>query len=278
VIHLVTAQNRSAYQQELVKLYRMRKTVFVDTLGWQLDVRDGLEIDEYDDDRAMCVIGFDTEKDVAMSVRFRPTDDRSMLVDHFSRVLPAGIRPINDSKTWEVSRGFCVESGRRRRNLMRKAACMISPLEVALAAGVDRLVGFSDVRMLTFFVNIGWRLSQIGEAIHYGEGDGFAYEVEVSEEAIEGMRRRWGLPKPSYINLSAADRSVDVHSKAARIAAAVPAFAQLMPVPETRSQPSVAAQLNPLNGHVEQRESVLVPLSAAWSRGEERQQDSGQAA
>ena len=207
MIHLVNSTNRVAYLEEIKALHRARKTVFVDELGWKLAVRDGMEFDDYDDDRACSVIGFTPDNDVAMSVRMRPADDRSMLADHFAHVLPPETRPLNDGRTWEVSRGFCREVGRKPRNLRRKAACMLAPLEVAYEQGVDRLVGFSDVRMLTFFLNIGWRLTVLGEAVHYGEGDGFAYDVEVSTDAIVTMRDKWSLPNPSYIFFDRANTS-----------------------------------------------------------------------
>src|SRR3546814_8994071 len=83
--------------------------------------------------------------------RFRPADDRSMLVDHFAHVLPADIGPINNAKTWEVSRAFSIEYGQRHHNLQRKAACILTTFEVALAHGADRCVGFFDLRVLPFF-------------------------------------------------------------------------------------------------------------------------------
>ena len=220
-------------------MHRARKEVFVDELGWKLPVQDGMEFDEYDDDRASSVIGFTPNHDVAMSVRIRPADDRSMLMDHFSHVLPRGARRIDDGRTWEVSRGFCRELGRKRSNLRRKAACMLAPLEVALAAQVERLVGFSDVRMLTFFLNIGWRLTVLGEAVPYGEGDGFAYDVEVSEHAVTAMREKWGLPDPSYIYLDEARLAGRELFDCERLLAdESPALAALLPTPESVSRPS----------------------------------------
>src|SRR3546814_20938347 len=88
-----------------------------DLLGWSLNISDGLEIDEYDDERAMYAIAFDVEGKVAISGRFRPADDRSMLVDHFAHVLPADIGPINKAKTLAVSRALSIENGQLHNNL-----------------------------------------------------------------------------------------------------------------------------------------------------------------
>lgn len=229
MIHFITTQNRSFYTRELERLHRARKEVFVDELGWKLRVKGGLEFDEYDDERAMSVVGFDMSGDVAMGIRMRPADDRSMLVDHFSHVLPAGIRPIDDGRTWEVSRGFCRERGLKRHHRMRKAAIMLAPLEIAHAAGIDRFVGFTDVRILSFYNHIGWKLNLLGSAMPYGEGDGVAYEAEVSSRVINEMRQTWGLPAPSYMHVETLPEGASVHEIATQLAHEDPVRTQLLP-------------------------------------------------
>lgn len=218
MIHLISSDNSSLYQDEIDDLHRMRAEVFVNQLGWDLRVADGMERDEYDDARARNIIGFSVDHRVAMGLRFRPADDRSMLLDHFSHVLPAGIRAIDDGRTWELTRGFCIERGMRRHNLRRKAACMIAPLELAYEAGIDRCVGFTDIRMLSFCYGVGWRLTLLGSAMDYGQGEAVAYEVEVSRAALDEMRQMWGLPRPSHITVtSLLPGEENVHFAAARL-------------------------------------------------------------
>lgn len=234
VIHLITAENRSAYRRELASYHLVRKTVFVDELGWELTVRDGLEIDEYDDERAVYAIGFDIHGNAAVSGRFRPTSDRSMLMDHFAHVLPSNIRPINDDRTWEVSRAFSVEYGQRHHNFQRKAACILATFEVAFAQGANRCVGYSDLRVLPFFDMMSMGMRLISEPMPYGQGDGVAYEIDLSREKLETIRRFWNLPNPAYIHL----KPEDLHGKtplerAQEIALIDPQRALLMPRPET---------------------------------------------
>lgn len=243
MLHLVTHQNRGLYAPELERLHRARKAVFVDELGWQLRVRDGMEYDEYDDERAMHIIGFDAAQEVAMGIRIRPADDRSMLEDHFSQHLPRGLKPFSDGRTWEVSRGFGRERGVRRPHLMRKAACMITPLEVALEAGVDRYVGFTDVKMLNLYYHIGWKLNLLGDPLPYGEGDGVAYEAEVSSKIVRSIRQTWGLPDPAHIRLHELGEARTVHEAAARIAEEDPLRRQLLPPAPATSPPGPLAAL-----------------------------------
>lgn len=247
MLHLISHSNRSLYEQEIDALHRARKAVFVDELGWRLSVRDGMEFDEYDDDRAMHIVGFDTDGNVAMGIRIRPADDRSMLGDHFAHHLPATMRPIGDGRTWEVSRGFCRERGLRRGAMTRKAACMLAPLEIALEAGIDRYVGFTDVRMLSLYYHVGWKLNLLGDPQPYGEGDGVAYEAEVSSTIVGDIRRAWGIPAPAALRLTALDPGETVHARAAQIVAQQPDRAALVAPSITNVQPptggSVASRL-----------------------------------
>lgn len=233
MLHLVSNANASLYGEEIADLHRARAAVFVDQLGWDLRVKDGMEHDEYDDARASNIIGFSADRRVVMGLRFRPTDDCSMLLDHFSHVLPAGIRPIDDGATWELSRGFCIERGMRRHNLRRKAACMIAPLELAYEAGVERCVGFTDVRMLSFCYGVGWKLTLLGSPMHYGQGEAVAYEVEVSRSAIGEMRQMWGLPMPSHATIaSLLSTEGDVHQAAERLTREIPELEKIAAQPE----------------------------------------------
>ena len=264
MIHLVTAENRSLYEQELIDLHRARKMVFVDQLGWKLNTVDGLEIDEYDDDRAMFAIGFDIHGRVAMNGRFRPTDDgRSMLVDHFSHALWSDIGPINGPHTWEFSRALSLEAGVRRHNLARKAACMLTPLEVALAAGIERYVGFADLAVFPFFIAMGWRVSFLGDAVFYGEGDGAAFAVEVSHEAVEEMRSKWALPAPAHVLLTREEvGSTPPLAHAVALALAGHPHAQLMP----QAEPEVRRRAEGRRQH-SHNERVLDRLGRGGSIG-----------
>lgn len=231
MIHHIDNRNRSLYGPELDALHRARKAVFVDELGWKLKVRDGMEHDEYDDERASHLVAFDAARDVAMAIRVRPADDRTMLTDHFAHFLPAGMRPVDDGRTWEVTRGFCRETGMRRGARQRRAACMLAPLDLALAHGIDRYVGFTDVRTLGIFYHFGWKMTLLGDPQPYGEGDGVVFEAEVSRRIVEGIRTMWGLPEPSFVRIDDLGAHADVHEAAAALAAADPLLRQLAAPP-----------------------------------------------
>ena len=244
MLHLVTAENRALYERELDDLYRRRKSVFVDELGWQLALTpDGREIDRYDDDHAIYGIGFDINGRVTMAGRYRHTGDCSMLVDVFPHAVEGGVAALNGPRTWEFSRGFCLETGGKRHNQQRRAMLMLTPLEIAFANGITSYIAFSEVRLLPLFISMGWRVTLLGDPISYGEGEGIAYRVEVSADAIDEMRRAYDLPSPCHIHLlpDAADPR-SVHERAREFAEQTPRYASMLPLPGDRAY---AARLSP---------------------------------
>jgi len=215
-MHLINAGNRHLYGPEMEDLFLARKQIFADGFGWKLPLKNGLDIDQFDDSRTHYFVGYDTKRNSVMSVRVRPTDDISLLGDLFAHSLPEGIRPIADGKTWEVTRGFCLEFARKPWNLRRKAACMTGPFDVMLAQGMNRLVGFTDIRMFNFLVNMGWKLKVLGDSTAYGEGAGFAFEIDVTHEAVAAMRAQWALPDPAYVYVESLEAGESVHDAALR--------------------------------------------------------------
>src|SRR3546814_9889904 len=45
----------------------------------------------------------------------------------------------------------------------------------------------------------------LGEPFADGEGDGVAYQIALTREKLEAIRRAWNLPSPSYIYLRPED-------------------------------------------------------------------------
>lgn len=191
MIHLVTAQNASAYADQLDEMFRLRKEVFVNEKGWKLETQGDQERDEYDDDHTIYLIEFDEEGGVVAAQRLRPTDDRSMLGDHFPKAVITGIPSITGPKIWEQTRGFRVKTGRGSGRVSNRGAFPVAMIEAALAAGVERIVGFADVAMLPWFLNTGYRLQILGLPVPLdGEQNAIGYAFEVSEDALRDLRER----------------------------------------------------------------------------------------
>jgi acyl-homoserine lactone synthase len=243
MLHIVAGDNRALYGREIEEFHRLRKAVFVDELGWRIPVQPGgLEIDQYDDERAVYGFSFDANEQLTMACRYRPTDDRSLLMDVFAHALAPGEPDPTGPGVWEITRGICLESGGARHNQRRRACQMITPLELTRAAGGTRCVAFAEVRLLPLFIQMGWRVRLLGDPIDFGEGTGIAFEIDASDFAIAKIRRDFDLPEQGHIKLlpdPADTRSI--HERAAEIALLSKNSASLLP--EAQDEREVAQSI-----------------------------------
>jgi len=231
MLHIVSQDNRALYQREIEEFYRVRKAVFIDELGWNIPVQEGgLEIDQYDDERAVYGFSFDADRQLTMACRYRPTDDRSLLMDVFSHALAPGVEDPSGPGVWEITRGTGLESGGARHNQRRRACQMITPLELCRAAGGTRCIAFAEVRLLPLFIQMGWRVKLLGDPVDFGQGTGIAFEIDASDFAIAKIRRDFDLPEQGYVKLMPdANDTRSIHERAADLALLSAASASLLP-------------------------------------------------
>lgn len=232
MLHVVAKDNRALYQREIEEFYRLRKAVFIDELGWNIPVRDGgLEIDQYDDERSIYGFSFDVNRQLTMACRYRPADDRSLLMDVFAHAVAPGTPDPAGAGVWEITRGICLESGAARHNQRRRACQMITPLELTRAAGGTKCIAFAEVRLLPLFIQMGWRVKLLGDPVDFGEGTGIAFEIDASDFAIAKIRRDFDLPEQGYIKLMPDENDTrSIHERAHEIAMSSSVSASLLPM------------------------------------------------
>lgn len=260
MLHVVAKDNRALYSREIADFHRLRKAVFVDELGWQIPVTaDGLEIDAYDDDRAVYGFSFDHNNELTMGCRYRPADDRSLLMDVFPHAVAPGTPDPTAAGVWEITRGICLETGGARHNRRRRACQMITPLELTRAAGGTKCIAFTEVRLLPGLIGLGWRVKLLGDPIDYGTGTGIAFEVDASDVAIAKIRRDFDLPEQSYIKLmpDASDQR-SVHERATDLALSSALTASLQPQPADVREISQRAMRTLVNAKLTKRAFAFV--------------------
>jgi acyl homoserine lactone synthase len=148
VIYVIDSLNKQDYQPMLDEMYRLRKRVFHDRLGWDVEITDGMEIDIFDRLDPSYIISVDSEGQVVGCVRQLQTTGPHMLSDVFSSILD-GEPPLRSSRVWEATR-FCVDtqrlSGGRGRNTISyvTSEIMIAAIELAISAGVTDAIAVVD--------------------------------------------------------------------------------------------------------------------------------------
>jgi N-acyl-L-homoserine lactone synthetase len=172
MIVVIEPYNAHEYSHLLDEMFRLRARVFRDRLRWDVQVADEKERDKYDDEGPVYIIYADDESlKVKGSLRLLPTTGPTVLADIFSDTLPDAVH-LSAPTIWECTR-FCLEDGilsrTNREELLIASAVLIAALgDVAIAAGIESIVGNFDSTMLRLYRRIGCEVEVLGSTQRYG--------------------------------------------------------------------------------------------------------------
>ena len=198
MIYVVDSLDKEEHKSLLEEMFRLRKRVFHDRLGWDVVIRDGMEIDMFDDLDPAHVIAVDDDGHVVGCMRLLQTTGPHMLADVFSSILD-GEPPLRSSTVWEATR-FCVDtqrlsSGRGSNSIAYVTSeVMIGAFEYAQAAGVTDAVAVIDPVMNRVLQRSGNAPhGYLGTPKDMGKVWAMAALMDCSEERIARIREFSGI-------------------------------------------------------------------------------------
>jgi acyl homoserine lactone synthase len=191
MIRIINGTRRNQFPADIDAMHKLRKRVFHDLLGWDVEVRDTWEIDDYDRANPLYVLSYGEEGRLRGSLRLLPTLGPNMLDDTFPVLLGEGPE-IRSAEIWESSR-FCIDpeiSQDRAGNQVTIAAAelMCGVGELGLASGLSHIVTVTDVFLERMFKRMGCPGLRIGEPKRIGVVQAVAVSWEVSADLLERMK------------------------------------------------------------------------------------------
>jgi acyl homoserine lactone synthase len=191
MIRIINGSRRHQFPSDIDAMHRLRKRVFHDLLGWEVEVQGAWEIDHYDRANPLYVLSYGEDGRLRGSLRLLPTLGPNMLDDTFP-VLLGGRPEIRSAAIWESSR-FCIDpeiSQDRASNQVTIAAAelMCGVGELGLASGLGHIVTVTDVFLERMFKRMGCPGERIGEPKRIGVVQAVAVAWEVSEALLERMK------------------------------------------------------------------------------------------
>jgi N-acyl-L-homoserine lactone synthetase len=187
MLHVVTSANQHLYEVPLKEMHRQRYEEFVQRQGWKLPVHDGGEYDEGDDERAVYLIALDGQGHCCSSIRMRPADDFSYVIDCMPQWIDGDAQALRAQPgLWELAR-WNNTRGRSTGEEMR-----IGVLEYMLSHGATQAISCLDTGMMTHAIQTGSRLKVLGHPRRYPEGgEAVAVALPVSAVEVEYLRDRF---------------------------------------------------------------------------------------
>lgn len=142
-VTIVQQTNAIEHDHLLAEMYRQRKRIFGDKLGWDVTIINGQEIDKYDIPCPVYLICTDEAGTVTGSLRLLPTTGPILC-----EVLSPNVPIYRTPRIWECSR-FCAEDS-------KTAAKLIEALgEWGLAHNIEAVIGNFAPSMLPVYRRIG---------------------------------------------------------------------------------------------------------------------------
>lgn len=189
MIRYIRAHDLDRYPALRDTMFRDRADQFHTRLGWEVKIDEaGEERDQYDDLDPLYVIWQNQDGTHGGSMRFLPTDGRTMLNEHFLDLLKG--RPLRNPLIWECTR-FCLA---RNAAPQVSAALMLGGAEVGLGHELSFSVGVFDARMVRIYSRLGWSPLVLGSS---GTGrDAISAGLwHFSEPVATGLADRAGVPR-----------------------------------------------------------------------------------
>lgn len=172
----------------LASMHRLRARVFADRLGWDVDVRDGEEHDEFDRYDPTYIVAIDEQDTVAACARLLPATGPTMLELTFPQLLSTGSLHAHEAMI-ESSR-FCVDTsligGRGESSLHQTTLSMFAAIiEWSIAGGYTDIVTATDLRFERILNRAGWPMQRLGDPCAIGNTVAVAGQLPADQASFE---------------------------------------------------------------------------------------------
>jgi acyl homoserine lactone synthase len=173
-VQYISGTSTSLAAEDLLGLARFRHRVFVEMLGWELQARDGLELDQFDRADTVYVAARSEHGGVVGIARLLPTTRPYLLRDVFPQLLHEQPLPCTPA-VWELSRFAAVDFDSTRTNPVSNPAAQVSSpvavgllreaMRVAGELGAQRLITVSPLGVERLLRKAGFRAHRAGPPI-----------------------------------------------------------------------------------------------------------------
>ena len=182
-------------------MFEDRKTLFVDTLGWDVPVVDDrFEIDIYDGDPATYILSTDEHGRHIGSLRLLPTIGAHLLGDHFSILCDQA--PPRGITVREITRLCLAQRLGAAGRLSIRNRLISAMVDHARSIGVTMLTGVVTAAYRKQVMAMGWRSSSLGPARVINGATLGAFRLDIDDDTPARLAAN-GIYRPGMVAHSA---------------------------------------------------------------------------
>ena len=183
-----TARDFSPEFENAIAQYRHK--IFIERLGWQLPVENGMERDQFDRKDTLYVIARDGKGAICGCARLLPTTGPYLLGDVFPNLLPDTPAP-RDESIWELSRFAAASIGDRVETAADSArntrALLAASIKIAAEHGARRLITVSPLGIERLLNRMGVHAHRAGPPVLVDGKPIFACWIELDTQTMTAL-------------------------------------------------------------------------------------------
>lgn len=182
---VVTGARETLRPDLYTKVAHYRHKIFVERLGWQLQTKGDVELDQFDRPDTVYVIARDDDQQVIGCARLLPTIRPYLLADVFPELLN-GMPPPRSTDVWELSRFSAVDLNgplhtvRYRFSSMTAVRLLEESLDYAESLGAKRLITVSPLGVERLLHRAGFHAHRAGPPVIIDGDPFFACWIEIT--------------------------------------------------------------------------------------------------
>jgi acyl-homoserine lactone synthase len=189
MIYVIDRHNRKGFHAQLEDMYRIRHDIYVGRRRWKaLQRPDGRDVDQFDTEQTIYLLGIDDQGRVTAGLRLNPTTGPHLIRDVFPHTVTDG--PIPTGKhIFEFTRWFVAKDRVTPEEYRRVAGeLLVAMLEYGMSISLTHISLCCDSFFLKTMQETRWDFRRLGPITRYPEGKCVSVLFDVSERMIANTR------------------------------------------------------------------------------------------
>lgn len=193
-IQIINWSTRKQHRKYLERYFRLRHQIYVEQRRWRDVARPiSIEMDSYDNEDAIYLLAIDDHEKIVGGSRLLPTLRPHLMSDVFPMLADNG--PPRGEWIFEWTRFFIDRKLRTPGKSSPYAGIMLAGLqEAALHLGIQQISVVCEAFWPARLRALHWNVRQLGDVLPHPDGDIVALLIDVSEDALAGVRRAYNIP------------------------------------------------------------------------------------
>lgn len=189
MIYVIDRHNRRAFHAQIEEMYRLRHEIYVGRRGWKaLEKPDGRDVDQFDMDSTVYILGIDDNGHVTAGLRLNPTTGPHLIRDVFPHAVTEEPIPVGET-IYEFTRWFVVKERVSAEENRRVAGeLLVAMLEYGKSIGLTHISLCCDSFFWKTMQEMRWDVRRLGPVTRYPEGKAIAVLFDVSDRMIANTR------------------------------------------------------------------------------------------